>query len=381
MISDFIKKFRNFCLYTGVFFLIQSFVIKYSTLFNLSETIKSILMFSGIGLLVVSSVINNKRKVFINIMLMLFSLIIYKNCRQTAIIEFMSLILAVDKEEVDKVIKFTYKVLFIALLIHFITYIFVYLFDKNLVKIVVRNTTNSYRHSFYFSHANVFGLLCTWTYLMRLYLKRNDLKLFDYLFGFILTLFITFSVDSRTSAIVLFVTLFILIIFNKIPKSGKVFIKYSFIILALLSFVLMILYPSVPFIKVLDGENILHGRIKLGYISYLYNKPKLFGSNIDIFDSINLYTDFGLNGYTIDSTYYKMLFVYGYLFIVFYLGTFMMNMKKISNKDRTICFIFAMSLHAFMESFAIYPLVYFPIFLIISNKNIVSNIFNKKKER
>lgn len=367
MLKSSAEKVRSFCLYSGVFLLIQSFIIKYSTLINVSETLKSIIMFFGIFLLIVSSFITNKSRLFINILLMILPVLIYKHSGQTVIIEFFSLILAIKKNDINKIIKFTYYLLLFYILFHVISYMFTYLIDKSVLKIIVRSSNSKIRHSMFFSHANIFGMLCSWIYMMKLYLKKDKLILTDFILGLILILFIEITADSRTSEIVLFITLFLLLTFKKIPKIGKYVMKYSYIIFAVLSFVLLSLYPKSNFVKYIDRDQILHGRVKLGYIASIYSKPSLFGNNLDNFDDLNLYSDFGLNDFTIDSTYYKMIFYYGIVFTVLYLAVVILNVKSIDNDDKTLCFINALSLFAFMESLAVYPLIYFPILIIACN--------------
>ena len=55
---------------------------------------------------------------------------------------------------------------------------------------IVRSSNSKIRHSIFFSHANIFGMLCSWIYMMKLYLKKDNLTLMDFILGFILILFI-----------------------------------------------------------------------------------------------------------------------------------------------------------------------------------------------
>ncbi len=362
------NRIRRLSLYFGTFLLIESFIFQYSILINFSEFLKTLFLFVGIMLLLLSAFLKKNAKLFLNIILILFTIIIYYYSKQTAIIELIAMILAIDKDETKNIIKFSYKILLLTLLIHIFIYILVYIYDKNLLDISIRIENNSLRHSFYFGHANVCGMLCSWTYLMYLFLHKDNLKLRHFFIGMIVTAFIALVCDSRTSAIVVIITVISLFSFNKIPNKIKGLMKQSFILIGALSYALMLLYPYSNFIKMVDSPAALHGRIKLGYIAYKYDTAKLFGNDISKFEKINLYNEYRLNSYTIDSTYYKLYFVYGIIFTIIYYICMYKSCKLIDNKDNFICFIFAYSLFSFMESLAIYPFIFFPILIVFSNK-------------
>lgn len=362
------NKIRNFTLYFGTFLLIESFIFQYSTLINFSEMLKTLFLFAGMILLIISAFVKKNAKPFLNIILILFTILVYYYSKQTAIIELIAMILAIDEDEITSIIRFSYRILLLTLFIHIFIYILVYIYDKNLLNISIRLENNSLRHSFYFEHANVCGMLCSWTYLMYLFLNKDNLKLKHFFIGMVVVVFISQICDSRTSAMVLIITMVLLFNFNKIPRKIRNCMKQSFILIGVLSYALMVLYPYSNFIKMIDSPTALHGRIKLGYIAYKYNTAKPFGNDISRFEKINLYNEFGLNSYTIDSTYYKLYFVYGIIFTVLYYFYMYKSCKKIDDKDNVICFIFAYSLFSFMESLAVYPFIFFPILIIFSNK-------------
>ena len=358
---------RKFFLYNGLILLMISFFLQYSTLFNYSEIFKTSILFLGMVSIVISYFLK-KGKLIIKCIILFLALIIYYFSKQTALFELVILIMAIEKEEVNLVIKFCFKFITFVLCMHILFYFIAFVYDSSSLNTIIRVETNVIRHSFFFSHSNLFGSLCSWNYLTYLYLNKDNLNIKHYIVGLVVILFISFTCDSRTSAAVCLITIFLLIIYKNINKKILTILKQSFCIIGILSFGLLLLYPHSNIVRTLDSPQILHGRIKLGYIAYQYNFISPFGKNLDYFDNINLYTDYGLNNYTIDSTYYKMFFVYGYIFTIGYFIYIFKKSKLIDNNNNFICFIVAYSLTAFMESFAFYPFIFFPIFVLACQK-------------
>ncbi len=372
---------RKRFLYFGIILLLLGFCFQYSQILNYPDYLCNISRILGLISLTICFMLKRELKVFIKVLLIIPLIIIYYYSRQTAIFEFALVLMAIEKNEIVSIIKLCLRFLLIVLSFHIIIYTFEYLINPENLSTIVRSETNTVRHSFLFSHSNLFGMLCTWTYLMFLFLNKDNLKVKHYVIGFLISLFLFFICDSRTSAYVCFITIFLLFFYKNININVKRVLKHSFTILGLLSYMLVVLYPHVDFVKKIDEPEFFHGRIKLGYIAYNYNLISPFGDDISYFDNINLYNDYKINNYTIDSTYYKYLFIYGYLFTVFIFVFYEYKVKNLSNNDNVICFITAYSLSAFMESFAIYPIIYFPIMIIYTlNKTIKENNYEEKRK-
>lgn len=372
------SKLREFCLYFGLLSLLLNFSFQYSTLYNYPELLKNALLCIGLFSLIISYVLKKNNKLLIKIMVLTFSILIYIFSKQTAIFELIILIISTEKTELERIIKFCYKYLVFFLFFHILTYIIAYILGVNNLNIIVRTETNTIRHSFFLAHSNLFGTLCSWTYLTYIYLNKNHLKRKHFIIGIITIIFISTTCDSRTSAFVCLITIILLASFKKIGKTANI-LKHSFSIIGILAYLLVFLYPTSDFIKSIDTPDKLHGRIKLGYIAYNYQMLGPLGKDIKMFENINLYPEYGINKYTIDSTYYKMLFVYGYIFTIAFFIYFEKKVSYIENNDNFICFIFAYSLATFMESFSFYPFIFFPLFVISTNSDKKKEVQYEKK--
>lgn len=370
---------RKFLLYFGIILLLFSFIFQYSTLLKFSEIFKNLSLFSGLFSLIISYMLKRKNNFILKILILFFLIIIYYFSKQTAIFELLVLMMAIEKSEVESIVKFCYKFFVVLLAIHIIVYTFSYIMGSSNLNTIIRVETNSVRHSFYFSHSNLFGTLCTWTYLSYMYINKNNLNKKNYLIGLLVIGFISLTCDSRTSAYVCLITILFLFFFKKINKKVLSLAKHSFCIIGIIAFALILLYPSSSFVQKIDTPQILHGRIKLGYIAYKYNLLSPFGNNISFFDNINLYNNYGLNSYTIDSTYYKMLFIYGYILTIGFMIYIERKASYIRNDDNFICFILAYSLSAFMESFAMYPFIFFPIYVLSSSDRKEELLYEEKR--
>lgn len=357
---------RKLLLYMGIFLLLFNFLSSYSELIVLNEIISTILMLCGLLFLLVSSFMKKNEKIFTKILLLAFGILTYYISNQSGILQLIVIMISLKNENIDQIIKYIFKITTIFIFLHIIIYLLLYIYDKTILTFNVRFESDTLRHKFLFKHANFLGALVSWNCLSFLYLKRNNLKIIDYIYVFFMICFIIIFPNSRTSSIILLVVFVCLIIRKNIPVFIKKAIKYSIFILGLLSVVLLFTYEKSSITKNID--DLMSARIRLGYVAYMKYGIKPFGQNINYGEELDVKKNYGISSIVIDSSYYKLLFSYGYITYLLFLIYVLKKAQKISLNDKKIYFLLAYALFSFTESTALFPLLAFPILFLVNEK-------------
>ena len=359
-----IESKRKLLLYLGIFLVLVNFLCSYSELIVINELISFIMLFIGSILLLISSFLKEHENIFIKLFLVFIAVLIYIISKQSGMFQMIIIMISLKNEKIDDIIKFIFKITSIFLFIHIISYIIIYIYDKNILSFNFRYGENILRHKFLFKHANFLGALVSWNCLALLYLKRENIKIIDYIYITIMIGFIILFPNSRTSSLILLIVLICFIIRNKIPILLKKIIKNSIFILGILSLLLLFTYNKFDIIKSID--NLLNARIRLGYVAYEKYGLMPFGQNIIYGEKIDVERNYGISSIIIDSSYYKMFFSYGYVTYLVFLIYVFKKPQKINLEDKKIYFLLAYALFSFTESTAIFPLFAFPILLLVN---------------
>lgn len=355
---------RKILLYFGILLLLFNYLFSISQILQLNEIVSTIIMFIGCFLMLVSSFLKKSEHYLNKIIFLLIALVVYFISRQSDILQLFIIMTCLKNENVDSIINFIYKVILTFVLFHIFAYIIIYIYDKTSVSFNTRFDINILRHKFLFTHANVFGLLLCWLNTMKLYFERNNIKVSTIILTIINIIFIIVFPNSRTSFIVLAILLVTLVGYKIIPKILKKFMKNSIQILFLISVIFMLLYPNNSIVQKIDES--FSSRIKLGYVALDYYGIKLFGQNIEFLSETDIYWEYGLTSFTLDSVYYKSIFSYGLAITSILLIYIYFRTKKVKEEDNICCFILAYSAAASMESVVIFPLIAFVPLLLIN---------------
>lgn len=362
---------RNWLLYSGIFLLLMHFYISFSDLLKFAEGISKPILFIGLLLLIVSSYIK-KNKIVLKTVAYLFAFVMYYYSKQSDILQFIIIVTSLQDEDIKSIVKFVFKISSVLLLVHIILYFFLYAYNNAIVHFNFRNKLNviEVRHTFLFSHSNIFSAILCWWYLSYLYIRGNEklLKRIIILLGVSL-LIILFS-KTRTALIIIYSTLLIIPIYKKKGKTAlKKIVKHSIELLSIIFISFIFLYPNSRIIQSFDS--ILEARIKLGYVAKEKFGIKLLGQNIEYNETDDYYLRYGLSntGITLDSTIYKILLSDGIICFVLFMFYVFSRCKKIDDDNEKNCFILSFALFSVVESFGLYPLLAFPILLLGEKDN------------
>ena len=129
---------------------------------------------------------------------------------------------------------------------------------------------------------------------------------------------------------------------------------------------------------VTEIDSAFSARIKLARATYEYYGISLLGQKLPLGQKLDYMPEFGLNGLTLDSTYYSLMFSYGIFsfFIVVYLLQKTINAKNVKMKD--VIFIDVFAVFALMETSIMNPLLGFPLLLI---SEYLDQLHDEKREK
>ena len=356
---------RNNILNFGIVLLLIHFYISISDIVNVNAFVEQIILFSGLFCLVVSSYLKKDKKIIIKTVIYIIAIISYFLSKQSDFLQCLIMIISFQDEDKKRILNIIFKFSVIVLLIHIIVYFIIFAYNSALLHFNIRNKIGSIeiRHTFLFSHSNIFSALLCWTYLLFLYLKKNKNILFNMLlFTAVMSLILFFS-KTRTVIIVILSVMILLYLYKKYKfVFVKKIIKYSVPIIGVIFTFFVFLYPTNNMVKNIDS--ILEARIKLGYVAKELYGISIFGNQISYASSEKYWAyELSSNGFTLDSTYYKVLFSNGILCFLISILYFINIAKKTDYNDEKNCYIFGYALFAAVESFGLYPLLVFPLIL------------------
>lgn len=306
----------------------------------------------------------------------------YRVTTYTAFFSLVLILISAKDVDISKIIKLIFYCNLILIIIHILFYLIYCLFDyssiQSILKIINKNISFK-RHSFFFSHPNIFSMYVFWTVAMFYYLKYDRLNKVDYFFTILLIIYIYIFSNSRTCAIVMGVLLVTTIIV-KLNLFKLKYLSFIYIFTVIFSVVCIFAIHSKIVMKL---DSFLNTRISLGYIIYNNYGINLFGTDISngtpiqsvngkYFSSVKL----------LDSSYYSLLLNYGlvsFIVMIFITLKAIKYYTKIDNqvniKDRILIFVWI--LYAISETSCLNPILGFPL-LLISNALYINKVNNKK---
>lgn len=263
--------------------------------------------------------------------------------------------------EVKKVVRVLFYINLITISIHMLLYIIYLLLDSSSLNFIFRETIEGkiIRYSFFFEHPNVFGSYVFWTTAMYFYLYFNKVKMMSYLIAFFLGVAMYIFPNSKTSALMMFL-LIVLVIFVK--KGIKLLsVKITFFILLVLS-ILGIFYIEVPIVAKIDG--LLTGRISIGKIIYDNYGVNLFGTDISKgVENSKVNGKYFTNINIIDSIYYALFLNYG-IFALCIFSYFIVKYNGDKNDNIKNALLLLLIFYGISETSCLSPELAFPILFL-----------------
>lgn len=360
------KKKDEIAFFWGILFMLIKCILDTTQIVDITDRTTTFIMLTGYICLAVSIIFKRKKLKIIDMLLMCLGIISYMKSGFTGMLTFALIIVAARDIDVDRIIKFSFKINFFILVIHIVLYIIYYVFDFHILKFNTRDGIDIVRHTFLFGHANTFSAYFCWTYMMYLYLKYERIGIIDYMGMILASIFIYVFPNSRTSSIIIIIMMFLIMLTKFMQKKElKItpkLLRQGIMICSIFSVILLIFYGKSDFVSTID--KFFSARIKLARACYEYYGISMFGEYIPIGQELQYMEDFGLNGLTLDSAYYSLMFNYGIgsFLVVIVLLIKTSNKNKIKMKEVVFLDLFAM--FALMETISFNPLFGFPLLFI-----------------
>ena len=342
-----------------------------SQIFKISETIRSILLFSAYFLLSVQ-ICNRKhtKSEFVKtVFLIICGIIIYFSTKTTMFLTLILVILASKNTDINKTIKLIFYINLFFLIIHVISYIIYLVFAQGDILTSIRIIENKviHRYSFFMGHPNLFGSYVFWIIAMYYYLKFDKINILTYIVTVLIALFVYYFPNSRTSAMMII----LLIIFTVLVKK-KIKIKHIekiYIIINIILILLMIFENNMITLKV---DRILNNRITLATAFYKKDGVNLFGSDIVAEGIKTAYVNgkYVNNIENIDSVYYTLILNYGivaytiYSYLMIKLGKKCGDKSDPEIKEKDKIMILMLIIYGISETVALVPVTAFPLLLL-----------------
>lgn len=362
------EKIKNILFYMAYFLMI--FLSMFSRVPIIEENYKIIESIS-LGLLVFTSILQihklKSNELMIMILIMLLALISYIFSDDSIVLKLFLVIYSSKTLDFNDFIK---KDLYVKL-IFFIIVIILH-FNGLTTDYIMYRSDGTMRSSMGFSHPNIFGLYIFMFCMELVYLKRNKLKLYDYVMIICLLLVIYNYSDSRASIISLVLLITLLLTKNFLIKyvfSRKVikfFVQNSFLIFTIITYIATILYSNNYEIgKIMN--TITSNRISS--ICYFLDNYgiNLFGKKLYLV-STEKSVLLSIKAYILDNCYFNLLIKYGaIIFLIIFLITRKMFERLYNYKKFSLIIIFLILLvYGLMEN-SIFKITYTPFLLYFGN--------------
>lgn len=362
------EKIKNILFYMAYFLMI--FLSMFSRVPIIEENYKIIESIS-LGLLVFTSILQihklKSNELMIMILIMLLALISYIFSDDSIVLKLFLVIYSSKTLDFNDFIK---KDLYVKL-IFFIIVIILH-FNGLTTDYIMYRSDGTMRSSMGFSHPNIFGLYIFMFCMELVYLKRNKLKLYDYVMIICLLLVIYNYSDSRASIISLVLLITLLLTKNFLIKyvfSRKVikfFVQNSFLIFTIITYIATILYSNNYGIgKIMN--TITSNRISS--ICYFLDNYgiNLFGKKLYLV-STEKSVLLSIKAYILDNCYFNLLIKYGaIMFLIIFLITRKVFERLYNYKKFSLIIIFLILLvYGLMEN-SIFKITYTPFLLYFGN--------------
>ena len=361
-------KVKEMFFFIGLLCIIITSFMRCTRIFKFSDGIIDQIMLQGYIFLIISILLKkeNIKLYFMYMVIFIIAFIAYINSKQSLLLTMCILIISSKGIPIKKIVRFTYYISSFVLMIHIGLYIIEYFLDKVSLSFVLREN-GLVRHCFLFNHPNTFSSYFTWTVLMRIYLKYNNINYVDYLRLIVYSIFLYYFPNSKTSAIILFLSMILILCTKKIHNiENKIIwkiIKNLTVICFIFSILTIVFYNSGV---VNNIDKLFTGRIRLARATYEYYDITLLGQYIPFGQELEYMPEFGLNGLTLDSVYFCLIFCYGIIPTVYVI--YLTNKTNRNKKDvRDVVFIAVLSIFGLTESFILNPAFGFPLYFLREN--------------
>ncbi len=363
-----IKK-NEILFFVGLYILMFRMIFNSVTFIELSELTQNLLLLSGSLCLLLKILTDSERlsKILKYLCILIVLFLNYLLCGESIVFITFLIIIASKNIELKKILKVMCVTLSALLLTLVLVYLVAYIFDAELLHYNIRKVegTDQVRHTFFFKHANVFSSILCWTYFMYLYYKYEKIGALDKIILCLIALFIYIFPNSRTTAIIMILFLFVLWGYKKF-KDTKIMmfiIKNIWIICILVSIVCLALHENTVVQKI---DTILSGRINAGYYAYNIFGITWFGRKFPVNYALQVSQTKWIMNLVIDNLYYRLILVYGIVMLLFltYMITKVISNEVKNKNEKNVVFLILLCLFGLMETIPLQVMFAFPMFLI-----------------
>lgn len=326
---------------------IDNSIFKYDQIYIIVAKVIRYTIYGISFIKIIMKIIENKKINLTVLSMSIFFICVMVIAKNKFLITLLLVIILLQDIELKKIVKYCfYSNLFI----------FFILIAGSIFE-VIPNWTYPRGHEIRYSYGYCYPTI-TSTYfflllLMRFYLKNGDLEIWDILFEFLGATILYYATDSRMGyalALIIIVSEIVIKIFKwlklsennklKLDKIQKYCVSILPIVIVTSTLIMLILYVNKSDIAVKINE-IMSGRLQLTCNAIAEHGIPLFGKEIKWYG-------WGGYGYVeqenfkynfVDIAYFKIIFDNGLIFLVCFLISYTMYMKKIAD-DNDIILIF-----------------------------------------
>lgn len=277
-------------------------------------------------------------------------------------------VVALQKVDINKVIRASYRIKASFLLFLFLVYWIVYAVDPSQITFVYRSFSEGHRHYFFFGHANTFACYVIWTCLEYIYVNYKKVNLEKLVLLWIINLIVHKFTDSNTALVVSTGSLALIACdklgFQKIFSVVRFLGTYGFTICSVFFAFLVAGYTKFgsALLNVFDSVNTyLTGRLLYGaYVFDVYGLSWT-GRSLSYPKKIH-WLSFWFDEMVFDNVYIMIFLFYGVILLVlFSVITIIMGRKMNNLESVLLCFwVF----YGVTEAYIIDAVICFPVLII-----------------
>ena len=354
--------------YAGTGILAVKVLLMYSAIFQIPETLDNILVILGVTCLLTKIIFQQYTwKAFLRCAVLGgFTCICTVCSRDYALLFTMLVICAFQDISIDAFVRMLYRIQIGYLWIHGLLYAIRLFLRPELLSFNWRD--DFIRHAVGMSHANIFSMIVTWMILEWLYLNYEKIG-FRALVGMqILGIAVYALAFSRTSLVVLTMTLVLAGLSKWKEKLGRLFLTVSrwiYPILTALSLFIMHFYFDIPGIAgqaVRVFNRASSGRLNMWGTAYQLYGASLWGQTIVGNGKVAWNEVYRVTQIIVDNTYVYFAIKCGGIFLIVF-GIVYFQLRK-GEKIKQALMVIAFSVFNSMESFGGSIFLCFPLCFI-----------------
>ena len=354
--------------YAGTGILAVKVLLMYSAIFQIPETLDNILVILGVTCLLTKIIFQQYTwKAFLRCAVLGgFTCICTVRSRDYALLFTMLVICAFQDISIDAFVSMLYRIQIGYLWIHGLLYAIRLFLRPELLSFNWRD--DFIRHAVGMSHANIFSMIVTWMILEWLYLNYEKIG-FRALVGMqILGIAVYALAFSRTSLVVLTMTLVLAGLSKWKEKLGRLFLTVSrwiYPILTALSLFIMRFYFDIPGIAgqaVRVFNRASSGRLNMWGTAYQLYGASLWGQTIVGNGKVAWNEVYRVTQIIVDNTYVYFAIKCGGIFLIVF-GIVYFQLRK-GEKIKQALMVIAFSVFNSMESFGGSIFLCFPLCFI-----------------